>query len=179
MKNPRTYLVAAAFATLCALTADARADGNIPPPELPDACQDLEALPGNEVAFRVYAIGVQVYRWNGASWDFVGPDANLYADPNFRGKVGTHYGGPTWQTNSGSYVVGRVAASCTVDPSAVKWLLLERRTSEGPGVLGDVTFIQRVNTAGGVGPTEPGSFVNEEKRVPYTTEYYFYRPQSW
>jgi hypothetical protein len=38
-----------------------------------------------------------------------------------------------------------------------------------------VTYVQRVNTAGGLPPAAPGSFVGEEKHVPYTTEYYFYR----
>lgn len=178
MSIPKTLLLAAAFAALGA-AADARADEGIQAPDLPAACQELEVQPGNEVAFRVYAIGVQVYRWNGSSWELVGPDANLYADPGFNGKVGTHFGGPTWQSNSGSFVVGRVLASCAVDSSAANWLLLERRTSEGPGTFGEVTFIQRVNTAGGVAPTDPGSALDELKRVPYTTEYYFYRAETW
>ena len=38
-----------------------------------------------------------------------------------------------------------------------------------------VTFIQRVNTIGGTAPVEAGGFVGDEARVPYTTEYYFYR----
>jgi hypothetical protein len=38
-----------------------------------------------------------------------------------------------------------------------------------------VTFIQRVNTIGGTAPAEAGAFVGDEARVPYTTEYYFYR----
>lgn len=175
MRIPRTLLLATAFVALCAVAADTRADEGIEPPDLPAGCQNLQVPPGTEVAFRAYAIGVQVYRWNGMSWEFVGPEANLYADPSFHGKVGTHYGGPTWESKSGSYVMGRLLASCSVEPSAVNWLLLERRASEGPGLFGDVTHIQRVNTAGGISPIDPGSFVNEEKRVPYTTEYYFYR----
>jgi hypothetical protein len=35
-----------------------------------------------------------------------------------------------------------------------------------------------VNTVGGKAPTDPGSFVGEEARVPYTAEYYFYRAQQ-
>lgn len=93
MRNPRTFLLAAAFAALCAVTADAHAEEGILPPDLPPACQDLQVPPGHEVAFRTYAIGVQVYRWNGTNWAFVAPDANLYADPDYHGKVGTHFGG--------------------------------------------------------------------------------------
>lgn len=173
------FLTAALAVALCGTATDAHADEGILPPDLPAACQDLEVPPGHEVAFRAYAIGVQIYRWNGAGWQFVGPEANLYADANFHGKVGTHFGGPTWASNSGSYVIGGLLAGCPVDASAVNWLLLERRASEGPGIFGDVTYIQRVSTVGGVSPTESGSFVHEEKRVPYTAEYYLYRAESW
>ena len=38
-----------------------------------------------------------------------------------------------------------------------------------------MTFIQRVNTVGGNAPTEPGDFPDQVARVPYTTEYFFYR----
>jgi hypothetical protein len=38
-----------------------------------------------------------------------------------------------------------------------------------------VTHIQRVNTAGGIAPATPGSIVGQEARIPYTTEYLFYR----
>jgi hypothetical protein len=38
-----------------------------------------------------------------------------------------------------------------------------------------VTFIQRINTAGGIRPTTPGTTVGDEVRIPYTTEYYFYK----
>jgi hypothetical protein len=48
-------------------------------------------------------------------------------------------------------------------------------SSEGPGIFHRVTFVQRVNTAGGKAPTVPGGTVGEEARVPYTTEYFFYR----
>jgi hypothetical protein len=38
-----------------------------------------------------------------------------------------------------------------------------------------VVTIQRVNTVGGTSPTAPGTTPGEEKQVPYTAEYYFYR----
>ena len=145
------------------------------PPELPAACSHLQVEEGNKVSFRVYAIGVQIYRWNGSDWTLFAPDAVLYADADYRGKVGTHYGGPTWESNSGSYVIASRVRDCTPDPSSVAWLLLRASTKEGPGIFGSTTFIQRVNTTGGVKPGYPGTFVGEEKRIPYTTEYYFYK----
>ena len=41
-----------------------------------------------------------------------------------------------------------------------------------------MTYIQRVNTAGGLPPTDPGPFIGAEEEVPYTAEYYFYRAQE-
>src|SRR4030095_6758915 len=64
----------------------------IQPPELPPACTtNLQVRDGSEVSFHVYAIGVQIYRWNGTVWTFVAPSANLYADDGYHGSVGTHY----------------------------------------------------------------------------------------
>ena len=59
-------------------TRAARADDDNRAPELPAPCADLQVPPGHEVAFRVYAVGVQVYKWNGAGWDFDGPVASLF-----------------------------------------------------------------------------------------------------
>jgi hypothetical protein len=38
-----------------------------------------------------------------------------------------------------------------------------------------VTYIQRVNTVGGLAPEYAGDYVGEEVRVPYAADYYFYR----
>lgn len=138
-------------------------------------CGDLAAPAGSAFAFHVYAKGVQIYRWNGTSWIFVGPSAKLYADAEGNSLVGTHSSGPTWQSLSGSKVVGTVLKRCTSDPNAIQWLLLGAVSAEGPGVFDHVSSIQRVNTVGGLVPSGPGSFSGEEASVPYTAEYYFYR----
>jgi hypothetical protein len=143
-------------------------------PDLGD-CQDLQVPAGHKVAFYAYAEGVQVYRWNGTSWVFLGPEAVLYAGPEDDDVVGTHYAGPTWETNSGSYVVGAVEIRCTPNPDAIPWLRLKAVDSDGPGVLDGVTYIQRVNTVGGLAPSEPGELPGDVARVPYTADYYFYR----
>ena len=64
---------------------------------------------------------------------------------------------------------------CTVSADDIQWLLLRTVSSEGPGMFGGVTYIQRLNTSGGVAPVTPGTTVGQIARVPYTTEYYFYR----
>ena len=138
------------------------------------ACPQLQVDAGNKVSSHVWADGVQIYRWNGASWIFVEPDAVLFANAGFRGPVGIHYVGPTWESRSGSTVKGMVIERCTPDPGAIQWLLLAATSSEGPGIYHRVTFIQRVNTVGGLAPTEPGE-LDEIAEVPYTAEYFFYR----
>lgn len=74
-------------------------------------CPQLEVPEGSKLAFHAYAAGVQIYRWNGAGWDFVAPSAVLYADADGQGVVGVHYGGPTWEGASGS----RVSAPFSTD----------------------------------------------------------------
>lgn len=157
----------------------ARASTDNRTPDLPSPlCDRLQVLPGNRVAFHVYALGVQIYRWNGTSWDFVAPSARLFADPEYHGEVGIHYAGPTWESNSGGKVIASRLESCAPDPSAIAWLLLQTVSTEGPGIFDRVAYIQRVNTAGGLPPTTPGPFIGAEEEVPYTAEYYFYRAQD-
>lgn len=141
------------------------------------SCGHLKVDAGHEFALRVYAKGVQIYHWNGAGWSFDGPSADLYADAAFTSKLGIHYSGPTWESLSGSLVVGTILQRCTPDPNSIQWLLLGAVRSKGPGVFKGISFIQRLNTVGGIAPVGPGSTIGEEKRVPYTTEYLFYRPE--
>jgi hypothetical protein len=154
----------------------ARAGEDNRAPDLPSPlCDRLQVQSGNKVAFHVYALGVQIYRWNGTSWDFVAPSARLFADSEYHGEVGIHYAGPTWESHSGGKVIASRLESCAPDPTAIAWLLLQTVSTEGPGIFDRVTYIQRVNTAGGLPPTDPGPFVGAEEEVPYTAEYYFYR----
>jgi hypothetical protein len=145
-------------------------------PEL-GLCQNLQVPAGSKVTFHVFGIGVQTYRWNGATWQFVAPTADLYADAAYNGLVGTHFGGPTWLTRSGSQVVGTVATDgrCSLNnPGAIPWLKLNA-VATGTGVFEQTTFIQRTNTQGGLAPTTPGAVIGDEVSVPYTSDYYFYR----
>jgi hypothetical protein len=174
--RPLNVTLATLALLLLALVAPAGADsGNVnPAPDL-GGCQNVQVPAGNDVAFHVHAEGVQVYRWNGTSWAFVSPVAVLFADAGFDSAVGFHFAGPTWESVTGSKVVGTVLERCTPDPNAIPWLLLGAVSSEGPGVFDRVTFIQRLNTVGGNAPTVPGGSEGEVARVPYTAEYFFYR----
>jgi hypothetical protein len=140
---------------------------------------DVSAYPklkvdeGHKVSFHAYAEGVQIYRWNGTTWDFQKPEAILYSHDG--DIVGIHYRGPTWESNSGSYVKALLIDKATPNADAIPWLLLGGVESVGPGVFDGVTFIHRVNTVGGIAPAGPGEFIGDEAEVPYTADYYFYK----
>ena len=173
------------FALIALITValqPAQAFDNDNGPVLPADCSSINVPAGNKLTFHVYARGVQVYKWNiiTQKWDLVAPVANLFAEENYFGEVGSHYVGPTWESKSGSKVEGRrvPGTGCTPDPTAVAWLLLSKFRTEGNGIFSSVTFIQRVNTTGGLPPSVNGTVDGETKESPYTAEYYFYKAEN-
>ena len=86
---------------------------------------------------------------------------SVLVDIDADGKVvGHHYAfaGPTrpaWESESGSRVVGaRSVPGVTVTPGAIPWLILSAvpDVTIGPGIFARTTYIQRVNTTGGLAP---------------------------
>ena len=142
--------------------------------DLPAGCEALAAPVGSPLVLHAFGIGVQIYRWDGTTWQFVAPSATLYADAGGKGVVATHFGGPTWVSKSGGSVVGTVADRCTPDAASIPWLSLSAK-ADGPGVFEKVKLIQRLNTVGGNAPSTPGSVVDQEVKVPYTADYLFYQ----
>jgi hypothetical protein len=145
----------------------------------------LEPPADQKVIFHAFAVGVQIYvvtqnPTNPAlySWVFKAPEAVLFKDDDRDEPVGLHYAGPTWEHKDGSKVVGTVRQrSPSPDASAIPWLLLQAVSHEGCGHFRRVTYIQRVNTVGGIAPATgaDAAHVGQEARVPYTADYYFYR----
>jgi uncharacterized protein DUF3455 len=101
----------------------------------------------------------------------------------------------TWQSSlDTSAVWGRVrlnpdgsTGSSTderfVAKGAIPWLLIEavgnQRGPTGSGVLADTSFIQRLNTFGGVAPStgcSQAGNVGATALVPYAATYFFYKP---
>ena len=149
------------------------------PPSVPEKIQ----VPAGNVPFLVgHATGTQNYTCqltsSGYSWSLVGPSATLVDD---QGKhIMSHYAGPTWQAKDGGTVVGARVNGVTVSPSAIPWLLLRATsTTEGPDGdrLTDTTYIQRINTTGGLAPTSgcDAATLGTARNVSYTADYYFYR----
>jgi Protein of unknown function (DUF3455) len=175
---------AAALLLLASLTP-MQAGNDTRAPDVPAA---LQVPDGNKVHFHAYAVGVQIYSATVSPtdptrfvWTFKAPEAVLFdADGNV---VGIHYAfaGPTrpaWESQSGSRVVGaRTIAPVTVTSSAIPWLILSAVPADtvGPGIFEGTTYIQRVNTTGGLAPATAPTELGQETRAPYTAEYYFFR----
>ncbi len=148
----------------------------------PDVPAAIAAPSGNKVAMTLKGTGLQNYECRaksggaGYDWAFVGPEAALRDKSD--ALVGRHYGGPTWEYGDGSKVTGKVVADVP-SPSAgnIPWLLLAGTSTAQDGALRGTTFVQRVNTTGGVPPSEPctASTAGQKKGVRYTADYVFYR----
>lgn len=150
----------------------------VPPP----VAAALAAPAGASPALHAHAEGAQIYKCTAATgagaatWQLKAPDATLYDATGARS--GTHGAGPVWTSSDGSSVRGaKVAEVAAPVPGAIPWLLLRASSASGAGVLGNVTYVQRLNTAGGVAPAGgcDKTTVGTEVRVRYTAEYYFYR----
>jgi hypothetical protein len=163
------------IALLVTLLGAASAHASVKPPTVPT---DLQPPAGHTVFALGHAAGVQIYRCNGSAWALTGPRANLY-DKNGNPKW-THSAGPTWQHKDGSTVVGQLyAPPVPITAGAIPWLLL-RAASTAPGADGDkmvkTTFIQRVNTTGGLAPAASTcTTAGATAEVPYTADYYFWK----
>jgi hypothetical protein len=183
---PRLLIAGAAALALSVPTLwaqQARAD-NVTPPSVPPA---LQVPAGNVTHLVGHATGTQNYACTagatGNVWTFVGPQATLVGDNGH--VLAMHFAVPgstppvpEWQANDGSSVVGHKVAGATVDPTAIPWLLLSAAsTSTGPDGgdrLAATTYIQRLNTTGGLAPTTACN-VGDTANVPYTADYYFYQ----
>jgi len=141
----------------------------------PEVPADIAVSETNKVHFHGFGVGVQIYTWNGTAWTGPVPEATLF-DGN--GVVAIHFAGPTWESNSGSKVLEAAQRSVIVDTNAIPWVRIKAVHTEGPGIFADTSFIQRVNTTGGRAPSSNGAFVGQVARVPYTADYFFYRPTN-
>jgi hypothetical protein len=117
--------------------------------------------------------GSQVYTCARGVWTLKEPAAVLKSDS----QEFLHTAGPQWiSTEDGSAVTG--AASATVNiPGAVPELLLKASSHRGTGLLGSVSYIQRLDTRGGVAPA--GACTDGAlQAVGYSANYRFYAPAS-
>lgn len=143
----------------------------------------LDPGPGHREWLRLSATGVQIYECRvppgaGApAWSLVGPQADLV---DARGQPAGHHGfGPVWIAPDGSGVTGTVQARADAPVAgAIPWLLLSTRSSGGPGAFERVARIQRVDTTGGVAPSDgcTAASIGAQVRVPYRAGYRLFVP---
>ena len=107
-------------------------------------------------------------------WAFVGPVATLYgADKK---AVGKYYAGPTWEAADGSKVTGKQVAVSPASMGNIPLQLVKADPAMGTGAMTGVSYIQRLNTKGGVAPALACDAMGKGKRqvVAYEADYVFY-----
>ena len=174
----RGVAIIAAFAMMVgfagAATAQGADSGNIP--------DNLTPPDGSVLLFELQADGVQIYTCEAKPddatafvWTFNAPEAELI---NSQGVVaGHHFGGPTWEGFDGSSVIGSVVERAdSLDSGSIPWLLLEAKSHAGAGAFSTITYVQRLNTVGGVAPADgcDANHAGDEVRQPYQATYAFY-----
>jgi hypothetical protein len=171
---------------------------NVTPPPVPGTLQVPE---GNEAFLIGHAFGSQDYvcaaSGSGVAFVLTTPEAVLFDNPARR--VINHFFSPnpveggtiraTWQSTRNSSVFwGKLVHAATfatdpdfVAPDAIAWLLLSQAgVLEGSGNgdnLAAATFVQRVNTAGGLAPSvgcNSPADIGKTAFVPYEADYVFY-----
>jgi hypothetical protein len=168
-------------------------DHVIKPPSMP---ANIQVPTGNFPFLLGHATGTQNYvclpSATGFQFKLFTPRATLFNE--IEKQITTHYFSPnpseagtvraTWEHSRDSSVVwGKVVPgdSATVDPKSIDWLRVTvTGVEEGPtggDTLTRTTFIQRVNTRGGLAPSTGCSSLAEvgtSAFVPYTADYIFY-----
>ncbi len=107
-------------------------------------------------------------------WAFVAPVATLYSGD--KKAVGKYYAGPTWEANDGSKVTGKQLAVSPASPGSIPLQLVKTDPAMGAGAMSGVSYIQRLNTQGGVAPAMACDAMSKGKRqqVAYQADYVFY-----
>ena len=194
-------MTALALACTVALPQAARAQSVVTPPPVP---ANIRVPAGNEAFLLGRAVGTQNYECQPAgsvgqvAWTLFTPEATLFGDQGE--PVIFHFFSPnpfefsatpfangvvraTWQSSQdASTIWGRVAGSATVDPTAIAWVLVQATGVEkgptGGGTLAVTTFVQRLNTVGGLAPAtgcQIPTDVGSKAFVPYRADYFFFR----
>jgi len=177
-----------------ALTLPSTAHAQIVIPPVPPG---LEVPAGNEAFILAHGVGTQNYACQPAAslgqvaWTLFTPEATLFTDQGEQ--LITHFSSPnpseggivrvSWQDSQDTSAVwAKATAVATVDPSAIAAVRLEvvgRQVGpNGGNTLFGTTFIQRLNTKGGLAPSTGCDLltdVGHRAFISYTAEYVFYR----
>jgi hypothetical protein len=138
---------------------------------------------GNTAILFLHAKGEQIYQClfnkDAYLWQLQAPDAKLFdADGKL---VGSHAAGPIWDYRDGSQARGRVIAKINnPSNSSIDWLLIEIVGHKGKGILAKTSYINRINTEGGLPPSSgcEANHLGSEKHISYSADYVFYAKQA-
>jgi hypothetical protein len=139
--------------------------------------------PDSRLFLVTYATGVQKYTCQpNGTWLFTDPEATLFKTTGGATPTGTHFlnfatGRPVWRLEDSSSVEAARWATLPAGPANIAWLLLRAVTTttgaDGERLAG-TTWVQRLNTSGGVAPAgtcTPGDRIG----VPYAADYFFWK----
>jgi len=190
------YMTTLGMALTFALPSAAHAQIITPPP-VPTG---LEVDAPNEAFLLGRGVGTQNYICQPAAslgrvaWTLFTPQATLFSDE--REQLITHFASPnpdeggvvrvTWEDSQDTSTVwAQAIAMATVNSNAIPWVKLQVvGTQDGPNggkTLSGTTFIQRLNTKGGLAPKtgcDTPKDIGGKRFVPYTADYFFYRQQT-
>jgi hypothetical protein len=148
-----------------------------------DVAAAIAVPAGNSVAMSALGAGDLTYECRvkasmpgSFEWVFAGPNAVLY-DAKMA-PIGKYYAGPTWESNDGSKVTGKqLAVSPSNNAASIPLQLVQTNAATGKGAMTGITYIQRLNTKGGIAPADVcnADNVGAKKTVKYEAEYVFYK----
>src|SRR5262245_3633730 len=193
----KVYAAALVAAGAVAIQQPARAhhDG---PPRVP---ANIQVPAGNKLSMVGHALGTQNYiclpSGTSVAWTLFGPQATLFDDGSRQ--LITHFASinptdgllrPTWQHSRDTSSVWAQAIANSTDTAyvakgAIPWLLLQwvgrQDGLRGSDTMSATTFIQRLNTVGGVAPATGcagAADVGKRALVSYEADYFFYRDRG-
>jgi hypothetical protein len=199
---------ASAAALACAVTGllcQSAAADSVRPTPVPT---DIQVPAGNRAFLEARGIGTQNYiclpAGAGFAWSLFTPEAVLLSD--FGKQITTHFFSPNpfekntdptltaegpiraaWRHSRDTSTVWARAVAVSSDPvfvrpNSVPWLKLEvvgaQRGPTGGDTLKPTTFLQRINTSGGVAPTKgcaETADIGKKAFIPYEADYVFFR----
>ena len=151
--------------------------------QMMDVPEAVRVPAGSKSAMTAVGVGELTYECKAKAadamafeWVFVGPMAKLM-DAQTQREVGKYYGGPTWESMDGSKVTGKQVAVAPGMAGSIPLQLVKAEPAMGTGAMSGVTYIQRLNTKGGVAPADPcgAATAGMKKNVPYQADYVFYK----
>lgn len=140
---------------------------------------------GNKVALETVGVGDITYQCKAKKdvagqfeWVFMGPAAALNDRKGVQ--IGKYYGPPaTWENKDGSKITGTQVAIAPSSAGNIPNQLVKASPASGEGVMVGISYIQRVNTVGGVAPSGICGASNTGARevVEYQADYIFYKAE--